>query len=347
MVTRRIRIGSVVVGGGQPVAIQSMTNTDTRDAEATAAQIAELERAGCEIVRVSVYDEACARALREIKSHIGIPLVADIHFNSRLAVLAAENGADKLRINPGNIGGPDKVRLVADCARAHRIPIRIGVNGGSLPGGIRDEYGVGARALCRSLLDWVALLEGMGFTDLVLSAKSSDVAAMVQANREIAAQVDYPLHLGVTEAGTAGTGVVKSAVGIGALLLDGIGDTIRVSLSGDPVAEVAAARSILTAAGRRRFGVEVIACPTCGRTTIDVAGLAAEVERRTADVRIPLRVAVMGCVVNGPGEAREADVGVAGGREHSLIFSRGKPHRKIASERLMEELMREIDELIR
>jgi (E)-4-hydroxy-3-methylbut-2-enyl-diphosphate synthase len=345
--TKEIRIGSVTIGGDHPVAIQSMTNTDTRDADATVRQIRALEEAGCEIVRVSVYDEACARALPEIRSRIRIPLVADIHFSSRLAILALENGADKVRINPGNIGGDDKVRAVADCARAHRAPIRIGVNSGSLPGDIREKYGVGPRALCESMLRSVRLLESFGFGDLVLSVKSSDVTTMVRSNRELAALTRYPLHLGVTEAGTPETGLVKSAVGIGALLLDGIGDTIRVSLSGDPVQEVAAACSILTASGRRRFGVEIIACPTCGRSTIDVAGLAAEVERRTRHIASPLRVAVMGCVVNGPGEAREADIGVAGGPEYSLLFYNGEVRRKIPSHRILEELMNEIAEALK
>lgn len=345
--TKEIRIGGTAIGGDHPVAIQSMTNTDTRDADATVRQIRALEEAGCEIVRVSVYDEACARALLDIRPKIRIPLVADIHFNSRLAILALENGANKIRINPGNIGGDDRVRAVADCARAHRAPIRIGVNGGSLPGDIREKYGTGPRALCESMLRSVRLLESFGFGDLVLSVKSSDVAAMVRSNRELAALTCYPLHLGVTEAGTPETGLVKSAIGIGALLLDGIGETIRVSLSGDPVPEVAAARAILTASGRRRFGVEVIACPTCGRSTIDVAGLAAEVERRTRHIASPLRVAVMGCVVNGPGEAREADIGIAGGPEHSLLFSRGEVRRKVPSQRILEEFMKEIEEALK
>lgn len=337
--TRVVYIGGVAIGGGNPVAVQSMTNTDTRDVEATAAQISALEAAGCEIVRASVYDKECAAAFRRIKDKIHIPLVADVHFSAKLAALAVENGADKLRINPGNIGGEDKVRLVADAAKAHGVPIRVGVNAGSLEKELLDKYGVTARALAESAVGQARLLERMGFQDIVLSLKASDARLCVEACRLVAEVLDYPLHLGVTEAGFGSQGLVKSAVGLGALLLDGLGDTLRVSLSGDPVPEVSAAYSILRAAGVRQRGVEVISCPTCGRTCIDVEGLAREVERRTANIRKPLKVAVMGCVVNGPGEAREADLGIAGGRGGGALFVKGEPVRSIPEEGLLDALM--------
>jgi (E)-4-hydroxy-3-methylbut-2-enyl-diphosphate synthase len=343
--TRVIRIGSVDIGGGNLVAVQSMTNTDTRDVDATVAQILALEAEGCEIVRSSVYDEECALAFRKIKDRIHIPLVADIHFSAKLAVMAVENGADKLRINPGNIGSADKVRLVVDAAKAHHVPIRIGVNAGSLEKELLAKYGVTARALAESALNQARLLEGMGFTDVVLSLKASDARLSLDAYRAAAEAMDYPLHLGVTEAGGGSQGMMKSAVGLGAMLLDGLGDTLRVSLTGDPLPEVTAAYSILRAAGVRSRGIEVISCPTCGRTCIDVEGLAKEVERRTAGIAKPLKVAVMGCVVNGPGEAREADAGIAGGQGGGALFVKGEPVRSIPVEGLLDALLDAVERL--
>lgn len=322
--TRAVTIGDLQIGGGARVSIQSMTNTDTRDATATLAQIRRLAEAGCEIVRVSVYDEACARALREIVDGSPVPLVADIHFDYQLAIASIENGVHKLRLNPGNIGSADKVRAVADCARAHGVPIRIGVNSGSVERSLLEKYGAPTpEALAESALNHARMLEDCGFYDIVLSAKSASVRDTVEASRLLSRACDYPLHLGVTEAGLPGQGTIKSAIGIGALLLDGIGDTIRVSLSGDPVEEPRAAKAILRALGLRR-GVDVIACPTCGRTAIDVPGIAARVEAATKGLDLELKIAVMGCVVNGPGEAREADLGVAGGKGGGVLFRRGK-----------------------
>lgn len=344
--TRQVTVGDVKIGGGNPVAVQSMTNTDTRDVEATVAQILALEAAGCEIVRSSVYDEACARAFRKIRDRIHIPLVADIHFSADLAVLAVENGADKLRINPGNIGGPEKVKRVVDAARAHHAPIRIGVNAGSLEKPLLARYGVTAEAIVQSALGHVRLLEDWGFEDIVLSLKASDVPLCVESYRQMAEVSRYPLHLGVTEAGFGEQGLTKSAVGLGSMLMAGLGDTLRVSLSGDPVQEVEAAWGILRAAGVRRRGVEIISCPTCGRTTIDVENLAREVARRTAHITKPLKVAVMGCVVNGPGEAREADVGIAGGGGRGALFLRGQPPLSLAEEGLLPALLDAISALI-
>ncbi len=343
--TRAITIGGVTIGGGNPVAVQSMTNTDTRDVDATVGQMLALEAAGCEIVRASVYDEQCALAFRQIKERIHIPLVADVHFSSKLAVMAVENGADKLRINPGNIGGPEDVKRVADAARAHRVPIRVGVNSGSLEKELLEKYGVSARALAESAAGQARLLEKLGFDNIVLSLKASDARLSLEAYREAAKLMDYPLHLGVTEAGGGESGLVKSAVGLGAMLLGGLGDTLRVSLTGGPVPEVAAAYAILRAAGVRMRGVEVISCPTCGRTGIDVAGIAREVERRTAHIQKPLKVAVMGCVVNGPGEAREADCGIAGGQGGGALFVRDGAVRKIPQEGLLQALLDEIARL--
>ena len=343
--TRVVNIGTVAIGGGNPVAVQSMTNTDTRDVEATVAQILALEDAGCEIVRSSVYDEDCARAFRRIRERIHIPLVADIHFSARLAVMAVENGADKLRINPGNIGDDAKVKLVVDAAKAHHVPIRIGVNAGSLEKELLQRFGVSATALAQSAIRQARVLEGFGFEDIVLSMKASDTAMSLEAYREVANVLDYPLHLGITEAGGGESGIIKSAVGLGAMLLDGLGDTLRVSLTGDPVPEVPAGYAILRSAGVRRRGVEVIACPTCGRTGIDVEGLVHEVERRTAHIRKPLKVAVMGCVVNGPGEAREADVGIAGGQDGGALFVKGQLPRKVPPDQLLDALMDAIEKI--
>ena len=336
--TRQVDIGGVLIGNGNPVAIQSMTNTDTRDVEATAAQIKALEEHGCEIARVSVYDETCAKAVRKIKERIAIPLVADIHFDYRLAIRAMEEGADKIRINPGNIGGQDRVKQVVDAAKQHHVPIRVGVNSGSVEKEFLDKYGRCPRALCESAQKNVHLLEKLGFDDIVVSIKSSDVRECVESYRLFAQQSDRPLHLGVTEAGTYDTSIVKSSLALGALLLDGIGDTIRVSITGDPVREVEAAKSILQGLGLRAFGVEIISCPTCGRTRIPVEKIALEVQKRLSDIDKPLKIAVMGCVVNGPGEAKEADVGIAGGDGKGAIFAKGKLVKTVEEDRLAEEL---------
>lgn len=322
--SRRVMCGRVAMGGGAPVSIQSMTNTDTRDAAATLAQVRALAAAGCDIVRISVYDEACARAMREIRDGSPTPLVADVHFDYRLAVLAVENGADKLRINPGNIGGERRVQKVADCARAHGVPIRVGVNSGSVEKELLRRYGGPTpRAMLESALAHVRMLEACGFYDVVVSIKASSVRETVEANRLLARACEYPLHIGVTEAGLPGRGTVKSAIGAGALLLDGIGDTLRVSLSGDPLQEPAVALEILRSLGLRG-GVNIIACPTCGRTCLDVASVARKIEEATRLWPERLTVAVMGCVVNGPGEAREADVGIAGGPDGFALFRRGE-----------------------
>ena len=308
--TKQIMVGGVAVGGGAPVTIQSMCNTKTEDAGATIEQILRLEQAGCEIVRVTVPTPEAAEAVEIIKNSIHIPLVADIHFDYRLAIAAAERGADKIRINPGNIGGEDRVKAVVDCCRAHKVPIRIGVNGGSLEKELLAKYGrVTPEALVESALGHVALLEKYDFTDICISVKSSDVPLNMAAYRLLHERVDYPLHLGVTEAGTPSMGVLKSAIGIGGLLCEGIGDTMRVSLTADPVEEVYAAKRILRACGLRRSGVNLISCPTCGRTAYDMIPLAEELERRLEDCDKPITVAVMGCVVNGPGEASAADIG--------------------------------------
>ncbi len=325
--TRKFFIGNVPIGGGAPVTVQSMTNTDTRDAEATLSQIRALCTAGADLVRVSVYDDECLPAFREICKNAPVPIIADIHYRADLAVAALEAGAKKVRINPGNIGSAEKVKRVADCAKAHHAPIRIGVNSGSVEKDILAKYGgVTAEGMLESALSHAALLEKAGFTDIVLSLKASSVPLTVQAYRLAAAACDYPLHLGVTEAGLPGEGHVKSAIGIGSLLLLGIGDTLRVSLTGDPVPEVSAGISILKACGLRREGINLISCPTCGRTGINVAGIAARVQSALADIKTPITVAVMGCVVNGPGEAREADFGIAGGGSgKGVLFQKGRP----------------------
>ncbi len=345
MPTRKVFAGPVAIGGGAPVTVQTMTNTDTRDVEATLAQIRAMADAGADIVRVSVYDEACAEAVRALVDGSPVPLVADIHFDHRLAIRSAENGIAKVRINPGNIGGEAHVRELADCLKAHRIPVRIGVNSGSIEKDILKKYGgVTPEGMVESGLSHARMLERCGFEDIVLSFKATDVKVMVDACRLAARQTGYPQHIGVTESGTADVGIVKSAVGIGALLLDGIGDTIRVSLSGDPVQEVPAGLSILRACGLRRDGIEIISCPTCGRTTIDVEGIARRVRAETADIRVPMKVAVMGCIVNGPGEAREADLGVAGGRDGGALFVRGEAPRAVKGD-LAAALIAEIRRL--
>jgi len=325
--TRLMKIGGVPIGGGAKVSVQSMTNTDTRDAQATLMQIRALAAAGADIVRVSVYDDNCLPAFETICKAAPVPVVADIHFRADLAVGALERGAAKVRINPGNIGSEAKVRLVADCAKAHGAPIRVGVNSGSIEKEILRKYGgVTAEGMAESALKHAAMLEKAGFTDIILSLKASDAPLTVLANQLVSKACDYPLHLGVTEAGLPGEGNVKSAVGIGSLLLMGIGDTIRVSLTGDPVPEVAAGIAILKACGLRKTGIRLVSCPTCGRTQIDVEGIASRVQKELADIKTPLTVAVMGCVVNGPGEAKEADIGLAGGgRGKGVIFQKGRP----------------------
>ena len=345
--TRRVQVGTVAIGGGAPVSVQSMTNTDTRDVEATLAQIRALAQAGADIVRVSVYDMDCAKAVRALVYGSPVPLVADIHFDHRLAIAAAENGISKLRINPGNIGGEQNVRALADCVKAHHIPVRIGVNSGSVEREILQKYGGPTpEGMLESALGHARMLERCGFYDMVLSMKASNVPDTYAVYRLAAERCDYPLHVGVTEAGLPGEGTLKSAIGIGALLLAGIGDTIRVSLTGDPVPEVRAGLDILRAVGLRRDHISYISCPTCGRTCIDVGGIMARVQKELADVRAPLKVAVMGCVVNGPGEAREADVGVAGGRDGGALFVKGKAPRKIQGD-LAQALIDEVRAMLR
>ena len=344
--TRQIFVGGVPIGGGAPVTIQSMTNTRTDDVAATVAQIRRLAAAGCQIVRVAVPDLAAAKAVGAIKEQIDIPLVVDIHFDYKLALECVAAGCDKVRINPGNIGGEDRVRQVADACRQKGIPIRIGVNGGSLEKPILAKYGgVTPEALVESAFGHIRLLEKFGFTDICVSLKSSSVPVTMAAYRLMSKKSDYPLHLGVTETGTPRMGILKSAVGIGGLLALGIGDTMRVSLSADPVEEVYAARDILKAAGVRKDGPELVACPTCGRTRIDLIGLANEVEERLKSVDKPITVAVMGCAVNGPGEASAADVGIAGGVGEGLLFRKGEIVKKVPQESLVDELFALIEEL--
>jgi len=344
--TKEVQVGKLRLGGGNPVLVQSMTNTDTRDTEATLRQIRALHEAGCDLVRVSVYDEACAEAVKTLTDNSPVPLVADIHFDHRLAIRSAENGIAKLRINPGNIGGEEKVRELADCARAHHIPIRIGVNSGSVEKELLARYGgPTAECLVESALGHARMLEKAGFDDIVLSMKSSDVKLTIDAYRLASRRCGYPLHVGVTEAGLPGQGTVKSAIGIGALLADGIGDTIRVSLSGDPLPEAAAAWDILRALNLRVRGVQLIACPTCGRTCIPVAEIGRRVEEALSDITVPIKAAVMGCIVNGLGEGREADVGIAGGKNGGVLFVKGKEPRRIEGD-LAEQLIREVRKMV-
>ena len=344
--TRQVHVGPVAIGGGAPVSIQSMCNTPTENMDATVAQILRLEQAGCDIVRVAVPTREAAMAIPAIKSRIHIPLVADIHFDYKLALLCINGGVDKIRINPGNIGSPERVRAVADGCRERGIPIRVGVNGGSLEKDILRKYGgVTAEALAESALGHVRLLEDCGFRDVCISVKCSHVPVNMAAYRLLHERTDYPLHLGVTEAGTPDMGVLKSAIGIGGLLCQGIGDTLRVSLTADPVEEVLAAKRILQAIGLRRSGPDLIACPTCGRTKYDMLSIAREVERRLEGCTKPITVAVMGCVVNGPGEASAADVGIAGGDGEGLLFAKGKILRKLPQDKLVDALMEEIDKL--
>ena len=344
--TRRIMVGSVPIGGGAPVAIQSMLNTKTTDVEGCLAQIGRLQAAGCQIARLAVPDQPSAAAFREICAASPLPLVADIHFDYKLAIAAAEGGAAKIRINPGNIGGDDRVQAVVEVCKEKHIPIRIGVNGGSLDKKLLEKYGhPTAEALVESAFSHLELLEKQGFYDTCVSMKSSTVPTMVAAARLFRSRCDYPLHIGVTETGPVRMGIIKSAMGIGALLLDGIGDTIRVSLTDDPVEEVYAAKDILKAAGLRKEGVNIISCPTCGRTKIDLIGLVNQVDGALKDCQKPITVAVMGCIVNGPGEAREADIGIAGGDGCGMLFEKGQQIAKLPYDELLPALLKRIQEL--
>jgi (E)-4-hydroxy-3-methylbut-2-enyl-diphosphate synthase len=344
--TRPVKVKDVVIGGGAPVTVQSMTNTDTRDAEATLVQIAALKEAGCELVRVAVPDEKAAAALPKICREAGLPVIADIHFDYRLALQAVEAGVSKLRINPGNIGSRRRVEAVVSAARERNIPIRIGVNAGSLAKPLLDKYGGRVpEALVESALEHVRILEGESFHDIVISLKASDVATTVRAYQLMARRVKYPLHLGITEAGTPFQGTIKSSVGIGILLAMGLGDTIRVSLTGDPVEEVQVAYGILQSLNLRRRGIEIISCPTCGRCQMDLIDIARQVEYRLRGITVPLKVAVMGCVVNGPGEARDADIGIAGGRDKVVLFRKGELMGQFPAEDAVNVLVRAVEEL--
>lgn len=342
--TRVIQIGDRVIGGGNPILIQSMTNTRTEDVKATVEQIHKLEKAGCEIIRCTVPTMEAAQAIREIKKQISIPLVADIHFDYKMAIAAIENGADKIRINPGNIGGKDKVAAVVGAAKERNIPIRVGVNSGSLEKELVEKYhGVTAQGIVESALDKVHMIEELGYENLVISIKSSDVMMCVKAHEVLAQQTDYPLHVGITESGTIISGNIKSSIGLALILNQGIGDTIRVSLTGDPVEEIKSARIILRTLGLRKGGIEVVSCPTCGRTKIDLIGLANQVENMVAEFPLDIKVAVMGCAVNGPGEAKEADIGIAGGIGEGLLIKKGEIVRKIPEDQLLTELRRELE----
>lgn len=342
--TKVIQIGDVKIGGGNPIAIQSMTNTRTDDVDATVAQILELEDAGCEIIRCTVPTEECAKALKEIRKRIHIPLVADIHFDYRMALAAIENGADAIRINPGNIGGEEKIRAVVNAAKERNIPIRVGVNSGSLELDLVKKYGgVTPEGLVESALDKVRMVENCDYDRIVISIKSSDVLTCVKAHEILAQQTDYPLHIGITEAGTTYGGLIKSSVGLGIILYEGIGDTVRVSLSGDPVEEVRAAHQILRDLKLREGGVEVTSCPTCGRTRIDLIGLANQVEQMVQKYPYNIKVAVMGCPVNGPGEAKEADIGIAGGVGEGLLIEKGKIIRHVPEDQMLDALRYELD----
>ncbi len=344
--TRQIIVGNVAIGGGAPVSIQSMLNTKTTDVEGSLNQLKALKTAGCEIARLAVPNMDAAKGFAEIAAHSPLPLVADIHFDYKLAIAAAEGGAAKIRINPGNIGGSDRVRAVVEVCKERHIPIRIGVNGGSLDKKLLEKYGhPAAEALVESAFSHLELLEKEGFYECCVSMKSSSVPTMVEAARVFRSKCEYPLHIGVTETGPVRMGLIKSAMGIGSLLLDGIGDTLRVSLTADPVEEVYAAKEILKAAGLRKAGVNIISCPTCGRTAIDLIGLVEQVDKALADCQKPITVAVMGCVVNGPGEAREADVGIAGGDGCGVIFLKGEPKEKVPYEQLLPTLLSYIDKL--
>lgn len=342
--TRTVSIGGKVIGGGNPILIQSMTNTRTEDVEATTAQINRLEKAGCEIIRCTVPSMEAAYAIREIKKQISIPLVADIHFDYKMAIAAIENGADKIRINPGNIGGKDKVSKVVAAAKERGIPIRVGVNSGSLEKELVEKYrGVTAEGIVESALKKVHMIEEMGYENMVISIKSSDVLMCVKAHEVLSRETDYPLHVGITESGTLISGNIKSSIGLSLILHQGIGDTIRVSLTGDPVEEIKSAKLILRTLGLRKGGIEVVSCPTCGRTRIDLIGLANQVESMAAEFPLDLKVAVMGCAVNGPGEAKEADIGIAGGIGEGLLIKKGEIIRKVPEEQLLAVLREELE----
>ena len=341
--TKIVEIGDRVIGGGNPILIQSMTNTKTEDVAATVAQIKQLTAAGCDIIRCAVPTMEAAKALGEIKKQISIPLVADIHFDYRLAIAAMENGADKIRINPGNIGSTERVKAVVDVAKERNIPIRVGVNSGSLEKDLVEKYhGVTAEGIVESALDKVKLIENMGYDNLVISIKSSDVLMCVKAHELISEKTMHPLHVGITESGTIISGNIKSSIGLGLILSQGIGDTIRVSLTGDPLEEIKSAKLILRTLGLRKGGVEVVSCPTCGRTRIDLIHLANQVENMVADIPLDIKVAVMGCVVNGPGEAKEADIGIAGGIGEGLIIKHGEVYKKVPENQLLEALRYEL-----
>ena len=341
--TKVVKIGDRVIGGGNPILIQSMTNTKTEDVAATVAQIQALTAAGCDIIRCAVPTMEAAEALTEIKKQVSIPVVADIHFDYRLALAAIEHGADKIRINPGNIGSTERVRAVVDASKERGIPIRVGVNSGSLEKDLVEKYhGVTAEGIVESALDKVHLIEDMGYDNLVISIKSSDVMMCVKAHELIATQTDHPLHVGITESGTIISGNIKSSIGLGLILHQGIGDTIRVSLTGDPLEEIKSAKLILRTLGLRKGGVEVVSCPTCGRTRIDLIGLANQVENMVADIPLDIKVAVMGCVVNGPGEAKEADIGIAGGIGEGLLIKNGEVYKKVPEGELLEALCYEL-----
>ena len=341
--TKVVNIGNVAIGGGNPIAIQSMTNVKTEDVEACVAQILKLEEAGCEIIRCTVPNEAAAKAIAKIKKQIHIPLVADIHFDYKMAIAAMENGADKIRINPGNIGSIDKVKAVVDVAKERNIPIRVGVNSGSLEKELVAKYnGVTAEGIVESALDKVHIIENLGYDNMVISIKSSDVMMCVKAHELLAGKTVYPLHVGITESGTLTSGNIKSAVGLGIILNQGIGDTIRVSLTGDPVEEIKSAKLILRTLGLRKGGIEVVSCPTCGRTKIDLIGLANKVENMVSGIPLDIKVAVMGCAVNGPGEAKEADIGIAGGDGEGLLIKKGEIVRKVPESELLDALKEEL-----
>jgi len=345
--SKEVKIGNVWIGGSHPIAIQSMTNTKTEDVTATVAQILKLEAAGCEIIRCAAPTMEAAQAFSEIKKQIHIPLVADIHFDYRLAIAAMEHGADKVRINPGNIGSTEKIKAVVDVARARNIPLRVGVNSGSLEKHLIEKYGgVTAEGLVESALHQAELIEDMGYDNLVISIKSSDVMMCVKAHELISEKTKHPLHVGITESGTVTSGNIKSSIGLSLILGQGIGDTIRVSLTADPVEEIASAKQILKTLGLRKGGIEVVSCPTCGRTRIDLIGLAKQVEELVKNYPLDIKVAVMGCVVNGPGEAREADLGVAGGIGEGLIIKKGEILRKVPEEALLSELKAELDNML-
>lgn len=342
--TKEIKIGNRVIGGGNPILIQSMTNTRTEDVEATVQQILALEAAGCEIVRCTIPTLEAAKAIAEIKKRVSIPIVGDIHFDYKMAIAAMENGVDKIRINPGNIGGIENVKAVVDVAKERNIPIRVGVNSGSLEKNLVEKYGgVTAEGIVESALDKVKMIEDLGYDNLVISIKSSDVLMCVKAHELLVKETNYPLHVGITESGTITSGNIKSALGLGLILHQGIGDTIRVSLTGDPVEEIKSAKLILRTLGLRKGGIEVVSCPTCGRTKIDLIGLANEVEKLVANYDLDIKVAVMGCVVNGPGEAKEADIGIAGGIGEGLLIKKGEIIKKLPENELLSTLKYELD----